>query len=459
MSRFLVGSVLCVSGLVLAGCDAAQGPFARADTASDEAVAAAEQPTPEPSLGPDSRTSRVDSALARTGFGQSVRIAVLSNPNLRVARAEIGVAQSQVLSADGALRPEFTAGINAQADIAGDTSTATGPFVRASQLLFDGGASRFRQAAAQAGLGEAQENWIATASDTALDAVNAHIDVYEAQAILRLARENLDAHRNYLTDMEERRTLGASSEGDLLTVQSRLADAETETLEAQANLDRARARYAEVFGQSAPTVAAPPTAPRVPQQAGEWRIATSPRMRTLDAQIAAATARRDATAAQRVPRVEVGGTARLTDFDEPDVFFDLSVNYSFDNRGAAQAALARAEAEISGLQAEKARLSRDIQRALDTLASDRVAGARRLETARAAVDANRQNVAASQDEFSIGRRTLIELLDAQRAFTQAQERVVAAEVSILQTGYEALALTGDLLGALDLQTQIPVVQP
>jgi adhesin transport system outer membrane protein len=56
-------------------------------------------------------------------------------------------------------------------------------------------------------------------------------------------------------------------------------------------------------------------------------------------------------------------------------------------------------------------------------------------------------VAAARDEFSIGRRTLIEVLDAQRDFVRAQETVVSAQSEKIRTGYQALALTGDIIEA------------
>lgn len=97
------------------------------------------------------------------------------------------------------------------------------------------------------------------------------------------------------------------------------------------------------------------------------------------------------------------------------------------------------------VQFERDLLIREIGRELEFIRSDQKAGAERLRAARIAAKANADSVAAAQEQFTIGRRSLIEILDAQRDYVGAQERLILAEQNFFLTNYAALSLTGDIL--------------
>jgi outer membrane protein TolC len=71
-----------------------------------------------------------------------------------------------------------------------------------------------------------------------------------------------------------------------------------------------------------------------------------------------------------------------------------------------------------------------------------------VDAARVAVEANQIAVAAAEQQFTIGRRTLTQLLDARRDLFLASEALALAERDLALSGYAALALTGDILDAL-----------
>lgn len=444
--------IICIAASVIAlgGC---------ADRAPQQGAApVAPAATASPPLAPPA--ARLAPDLGRSAFGASVARAVLTSPDVRIATSEIGSARAELVAAKGAFRPEFSTGLDLQSRYSSrsdSTNSSTSPYVRVSQLIYDGGVARNQRTAATAGVWQARDARLVQAAGAAMAAVEAHVGVLAAQEVLALTQQNLDTHRDYMTQIEERRSVGAGLESDVLTIRSRLADAETRAADAEAGLDQARAIYAEVFDTDPPALSAPPRAPAL-DWSTERTIAASPRMRSLEGQIEAAEARLRAVRAQQTPRVELGSTALRGDRGGADVVFDISVDYTFDTRQQSSAAIDRAEAELDGLRYEKDRLGRDIRRALDFLASDRTAGERRLTAARAAVEASEANVAAARDEFSIGRRSLLEVLDAQREFLEAQRTLVDARRERLLTGYQALALTGDILDAFGIALE-PVVLP
>jgi len=66
------------------------------------------------------------------------------------------------------------------------------------------------------------------------------------------------------------------------------------------------------------------------------------------------------------------------------------------------------------------------------------------------VNSNAASVDAAREQFSIGRRSMVDLLDAQRDFVRAEETLIRAEQERFLTDYAALALTGDILDLFDI---------
>jgi len=402
--------------------------------------------------GPSPEKPRVSAAVGKTSFGRAVATAVVSHPDLSSSNALIASASADLESASGAFRPSVSVGANLATSYNTSSDSfddSSGPYLRISQLIYDGGAARHNKMAAQASTVKARDDRMVSASSTAMAAVEAYLNVLAAQDMLGLVRRNLGTHRRFLNQVEERRRLGAGSESDVLIIRARLADAQTQVADAENSLDQARARYEETFGLVAGTLPRPPQAPTI-DRTSEVAIYASPRMRAINSEYDVAVARELQAKAERAPSIEFGSTARQGNGGGADVKFDLSVNYSFDNRREAKAAIDRATAEVARVTAERERLHRDIKRALDFLASDRTAGSKRLRTARAAVAANRKTVDAALEEFTIGRRTLLEVLDAQRDYVRAQQTKVEADREHILTGYQALALTGDIIDAFGI---------
>tara|TARA_R110000868_G_scaffold377087_2_gene642330 strand:- start:3617 stop:5032 length:1416 start_codon:yes stop_codon:yes gene_type:complete len=440
----------------LAGCqmrnspaDTPAGQGMTGQSLTGQAMTGTPSPTAQPATATTLRapTARLSTAVAGTQFGRMVAQAVRSHPDVEAAGANISIAQADLESSRGALRPAVSIGASAQSRVIGDrdrTNNQATPYLQVSQLIYDGGASASRKAAATANVQQSTNARLVTAANTALDAVDAYLNVISARKILALTQDNLDAHQDMADLIEERRSAGAGSQSDVLTVRSRLADAETLVIDAQSQLERTEARFVQMFGTSPGALETPPVAPALPADTAA-AVATSPRISALNAQLAASRSQLRLAEVSRRPQVELDGTAQRADNGGKDITFGLNVEYAFDTRGQSSSAIHRARAEVTRLEAQKAALERDIRRSMDYVKSEAAAGVQRLRSSRAAVEANRANVAAARDEFSIGRRNLLDVLEAQRDYVQAQNTLITSERTQIYTGYDALALTGDIV--------------
>ena len=398
------------------------------------------------------RAARVAADIATTGFGQQVGRAVLGHPQLASASAGLSAASARADVEARGFYPQLavsaTLGTLINGAVGGGSIT---PLLRVSQLVYDGGVSASRQVAAQARVFETQGAQQEIAAALALSAVAGWLELHAARARAQIADENTRAHETALLQVQARADAGASGSSETLTAQARLASARARAAEAAARVDRAEAGFSAVFGQRAgANLSQPPVAPALPNQAEDELIAQSPRMRGLNARIAAAQADLAVVQAQRFPRIAIDGTAQRGNSRAT-----LDVAQEPASFGSREARIRASEAQLASVVAERAGVERDIARALSDLRSDQRAGAARVGAAREAVRAHRATVAAAREEYSIGRRTLLGLLDAERDLLEASEALIAAELEVALSGYAALALTGDILDAFAITLPKP----
>ena len=394
---------------------------------------------------------RVPDDVARGAFGQHIARAVKAEPAITRSTADIRAARATKRAADGAFRPDVTAGASAQRQIFDSgTEDSASPFLRVSQLVYDAGAARADQTGAEARVFESYARQIETGSRVTLEAVEVYKRLLSSRRLLAIAEENLRVLRGFADQIAERVRSGAGSTADSLTAQSRVADAETQRIDAQAQLERAEAAFRRLFAGIPPDLPQPVKAPPLP--AGEADVIDqSPRLRAATAAVTAAEADLAAARARRQPSVEAGGTGRRAlSGDGVDVAFDLTLNYSLDSRGELRAAIEGAQAQLAAAQAERDTLFREVREALAFVRTDQSAGEARVIAARQAVASNEASVDAAREQFSIGRRSMVDLLDAQRDYVRAEETLIRAEQERFLTDYAALALTGDILDVFDI---------
>ncbi len=395
----------------------------------------------------------VSDQLSKTKFGKRVKAAVQSNPNLAQSDTQMQIAHANQDAARGAFLPQVSLGLNARSERLQSDLGDVSPYFRVSQLIYDGGVAAGDLAAARADFLESRGAQLQTASATALAAIETYVMVLDRRKLVEIAQSNVLFHESMERQISDRTLSGAGSKADALTARSRTADARTRFADAKARADRAEARFVEVFGAPAEALSPVVPAPDL-QRTDDQIVMDSPQIRRADAAIVAARAEQAAAQARRRPEVRAAAFAVRDDPDSADFGVDVIVNYEIDSTGQRQAAIAGAEARVAQAMANREILVREIRRELGFIRSDQKAGADRLRQARIAVKANSDSIAAAQEQFGIGRRSLLDILDAQRDYVNAQERLILAEQNFFLTNYAALSLTGDILDLLGISLGI-----
>lgn len=208
---------------------------------------------------------RTDTVIAGTAFGGAVVQAVETHPAMDVLAAEQEAARANERAAQDVYMPEISIGgeIGLRATASNDIDAS--PLLTLSQVVYDGGLGRARQAETRARVLESRGARLEEASARVLRAVEAWRALLTQQKLVSVAAANLSEHRRLAAQISERVDSGAGDASQMLRARSRMAGAQATLVNAQADLERAEADFAEIFG-AAPEgpVAELPRRPRSP---------------------------------------------------------------------------------------------------------------------------------------------------------------------------------------------------
>jgi len=337
-----------------------------------------------------------------------------------------------------------------------------------SQLLFDGffADSEVEKQIARV---ESAAHRVNEASEfIGLDAVESFLEVLRHRARVVIAEGNVTVHRQRLDQVRTRADAGGGNIADVRQAEARLSNAESSLNQVRGDLRDAEALFIRVVGQ-APDTLEDPTIPAdvVPQDvetAVALAIENSPTVQFARSDVKAAEADVKQQNASLYPdiRLEIGGSANddidgRTD-DEYDATALVVLRYNL-YRGGADVARIR---EFKYRQAEALDRLRQNERkvAEDTRVSWNAMEVSRNNVVilRREVEANEQTRDVYKQQFEIGQRGLLDLLDADNELFLAQDSLVTAEYTELFANYRLLASQGSLQRALGL-TPIEAANP
>lgn len=339
--------------------------------------------------------------------------------------------------------------------------------VEATINLYNGGGSTAELRRADNRIFEERSRFSSAEQLTLFDAAQAYCDLFRDEGILAARQANLD----YLTRVVEVTTelyeLGDRTEGDLAQATGRKAEAESDLARARADLEASRAAYVRAVGQAPPPIGTPNLPPGLPAtEGGLLRDAAQVNPDIVAADFAARAARNDVRVAtsQLLPSVDVRG---LVDFtrDELRLSTDRRVTtYSvvgvvtvpIYQQGIEYARVRQARAAVRERDAVTDQVRRDVVEQASRAYSDSLAAADRIKALRVAVAANQRAVASLAEEVAVGRRTLLDLLDAQRDLVSTQVGLAVAQRDQVVAAYVVLGSIGRLT-ARDLDLPVAYV--
>ncbi|MBR2513958.1 MAG: TolC family protein [Halomonas sp.] len=398
---------------------------------------------------------------------QHLHEALEQQPRIQSQRSRERESILQIDEVRAARRPQVNAGLEYRNDIQRtdslpDRGSRVDAVVTLSQLLLDFGASGERLRAANLTADAAFWQTQASIEEEVLYAIRAYLDVTRINTQLALAEHNFIQHQRIFDDVQARRDAGAGARADVLRAKSRLSDARSRQISLEGELARAANVYQEAFFR-APTslpltqASALLTSMDIEQLLDE-SLARNASLRSglLSSQASDAEAIAESNA--RWPRLSVAVEGRqfdVNDFSDADndVSLLFNVDYTPYSGGATSSRIAQAEERLLQSEFDQQTLRRELEREVRSAHTDTTTRLAELKAQTATLDSEEQALLAYREQFSIGRSSINDLLDAQRDLFQAAAELVNRRTRWEEANFEKLAVTGQLLDAMEIRVE------
>src|SRR5690554_1464178 len=401
-----------------------------------------------------------------TDIQQAVRQAITTNPEVQAAWNGFNASGHDVDVARGNYLPsiDVSAGVGLE-DREGDGRGSYGTdFAELSlnQMIYDGFATRSEVERLDRARLVRYYELLGASENVALEAVRAYLDVSRYREMVSLAQDNYADHLRVFNQIEERVGSGAGRGVDLEQISGRLALAESNLMTEASNLHDVTARYQRIVGQlPAENLApAPQLDGRLPPSVAEavnLAFQGNPEFHAAIENIEASRAEQAGTRAGFHPRLDLRG--RTGTYDSNDGNYD-----AFGRRDrhsielVASMNLYRGGSDLASFRAASDRVEQSInQREVvchNIRQTTQIAynDTRRLREQMQYLNQHRQSIdrvrGAYQQQFDIGQRTLLDVLDSENEFFEASRAFVNAQYDVALADARTLAAMGQLMPTL-----------
>jgi TolC family type I secretion outer membrane protein len=414
---------------------------------------------------------------------EALAAAYMENPTLLAARAELRGVNERVPQELSNYRPsafvDGQAGVERiDSDFGSDGTTSSGGaetnepreiLLDVEQPLYRGGRTVNGVARAEAEVQAQRARLRSVEQDVLLSAVAAYMDVWRDEAVLLLNINNEKVLARQLEATQDRFDVGELTRTDVAQSESRLSRATAERIGAEGNLTASEAAYQEVIGRP-PELASlepPDTLAGLPSAQGEVvRAAVDNNPDVISARFDEAAAERQikVSRGQLLPEAFLTGEARHTEnFGSSDNETDVARGLFEVTVPVYQQGLVSSQVrESKQIFSQRKRELDEAIRSAERFAIDAWAG---LETARAQSESFRAGVRSTgialegvRQENAVGARTILDILDAEQEFLDAQVSLVRARRDETVASYGVLAAIGRLT-ARDLALAVKAYNP
>lgn len=328
------------------------------------------------------------------------------------------------------------------------------------QMLFDGMATKNEVKRQKARTNARSYTVFGEAENTALRATDAYIEVLRREKLVELAQANFQAHEKTHDQIRLRSEHGVGRRSDMDQSQGRLALAQRNLLAEESNLRDAQIAYLRVVGIEAENLTDPSSPqsaiPATVDDAISQALENHPTLNSAKADVASAHAQHDTASSPFYPRLDFElGTTADNDIDgvrghNHDVTAMFRMRYNLLNGGRDSAR----KQETAHLINQAAEIRNNTHRQVEE--SVRLSW-NALETVNSQMDYFKLHVASSeksrdayQQQFGLGQRTLLDLLDSENEVFVSSQALVNAEYDQLFAMYRIINSMGALLQTVDV---------
>ncbi|MBU2875541.1 TolC family outer membrane protein [Marinobacter salexigens] len=342
--------------------------------------------------------------------------------------------------------------------------------VSLTQMLFDG--FRVRNAVARAEHSSRARYYelLDEAETKALEAGEVYLSVLRHRELVTLAQKNVANHQRVQRHVRERADQGVSNRADLQQIDGRLSLARSNLMTEIANLQSVTARFQRLVGRFpaehlSPYEVQEQAVPAELREVLEAVYANNPALFAAFEEIQASEASYGEAKAGRYPTIELGarhGTYKNNNsFDKrtnphsygEDTVIELRARYNLYRGGSDRAAERAADRRISQAESLRDKACVDLRQTATIAHGD----VRNLQVKLDSLAAHREKASgvlgAYREQFDIGRRSLLDVLDSENEFFQAERAYTNGFYDLEINRLQTLHSMGRLLDTLNVGSE------
>lgn len=414
------------------------------------------------------------SASAQT-LDDAIRITLRTNPDILASVHSVEAAEELRRQARGAYLPSVDLVVAGGRERSNNTTTrALGVneleltreerSLRVTQLLFDGLATPSFVKQQTALVDSATARLASTQENTSLRAIQVYLEVMRRDEVVTLAEENLGYHEDTLAKITERFESGVGTKVDVVQTRGRRAQSKANVLLSQREVKNGAAEFYRVVGENPRNLELPSDPSGLPgtlEAAISLAMKHNPGLLAAKADLEAAVASKGQARGSFYPRLdlEVGAT-RNDNVDgsvgaNDDETAVVRMTYNIYRGGADRARLNEAEAREFGARELVRSSERAVQEDVTLIWNELQDVLMRLEYLEAHVESTEEVLEVYREQLSLGKRTLLDLLDVQNELLRAKIALVSGQYVARLARYRVLASTGQLLPNLGINPDSP----
>ena len=399
----------------------------------------------------------------------AVQAALNSNPEIRQAVANKAATQAERRQAEGLWLPrvsvEASAGVRELRNptrrslgIANQRLEPVEGQVVVDQLLFDMG-ERPAEIRRQAARTDAAAARIEERSEyVALNVSRAYIDYLLQQRLVAIATDNATFHERLAGDLREGVSRGSISVADQQQAEERLQSARARVTEAREDLDTAAIQFQTLSGVPIDAVSMPPdlssAMPATLTEAEALARENNPRVQEAIADLQSAREVTRVAQAQLGPRFNLEGTARYgEDIDgfqgkTRDLGARVVMRWKIFDGGTNTANVREQKARADESHARLFEMTRRAEEDTRTAWSRLTNQSRLVDELTIQSKVSDDLLLSYREQFNVGRRSLLDVLDAQNTRYNVQAQAETARLAKLYAQYRVLAASNRLIEAM-----------
>ncbi|ROR99913.1 adhesin transport system outer membrane protein [Sinobacterium caligoides] len=330
-----------------------------------------------------------------------------------------------------------------------------------SQMLFDGFDTRYNVSRLSAEAEADRLALIARAENIALEVSNLYIELIKAKATIELAEKNVKDYEDVYNDIMVRSDKGLSSQSDVAQISARLASANSSLIASKNNYYDLRAQFNTIVGLPPENLTAPiPDRNLVPntlQEALKEARSRHPQIKSSIADLQAAQMQFNGSKSDYYPELSLELTANKNDDiggipgRDEDARIMLKLSYDLYDGGRR-----KYEAQAAGWYYEQAlgirqNTERQVVEGMKLAWNARENLILQESLLKQNVDFARQAEGGYVQQFNIGRRSLLDVLDAKIEVFFARRNYLSAYYDRLYAEYRIINAMGLLIYGLRIE--------